>query len=192
MKSEHTNTVREVKVTLKERVAPKLVINAVHNMDTKNAQHLGRSVINVVLRTILARVADPRRLQVKLKAVRIVENPPKAGVLRDVTDPVEADAPIQDHDPEVDHRPRDTHNIEINRYNDDCLLKTFNTIYRSRLVTTISNDTDPDGRTKILTQLKIKLPHCKRSLTIYRSRLTVVLKQIFYCFILSDWYSYMP
>ena len=55
----------------------------------------------------------------------------------------------------------DIHSIEINQYNDDCLLKTFNTIYRSRSVATISNDADPDGRTKILTQLKIKLPHHK-------------------------------
>ena len=47
-----TNMVREVKVMLEERVAPKHVINAVHHIDTKNAQHLGKSVINVVLRTI--------------------------------------------------------------------------------------------------------------------------------------------
>ena len=30
--------------------------------------------------------------------------PPKAGVLRDITDPVEADTPIQGHNLEADHR----------------------------------------------------------------------------------------
>ena len=35
----------------------------------------------------------------------------------------------------------------------------FNTIYRSKSVSSIRNETDPDGRTKIVTLLKIKLPH---------------------------------
>ena len=59
-----------------------------------------KSVINVVLRTILVLVADPKRMWDK--AVRIVENPPKARVLRDITNPVEADATIQGHVIEVD------------------------------------------------------------------------------------------
>ena len=37
--------------------------------------------------------------------------------------------------------------------------KTFNTSYRSRSVLSISNEIDPDGKTKILTILNIKLPH---------------------------------
>ena len=37
--------------------------------------------------------------------------------------------------------------------------KTFHTIYRSKLVSSISNEMDPDGKTKILTILNIKLPH---------------------------------
>ena len=35
----------------------------------------------------------------------------------------------------------------------------FNTIYRSNSISSISNETDPDGRTKIVTLLNIKLPH---------------------------------
>ena len=38
------------------------------------------------------------------------------------------------------------------------LKKTFHTIYRSKSVSSISNETDPDGKTKILTILNIKLP----------------------------------
>ena len=37
--------------------------------------------------------------------------------------------------------------------------KTFHTIYRSKLVSSTSNKMDPDGKTKILTILNIKLPH---------------------------------
>ena len=39
------------------------------------------------------------------------------------------------------------------------LSKTFHTIYRSKSVSSVSNEMDPDGKTKILTILNIKLPH---------------------------------
>ena len=39
------------------------------------------------------------------------------------------------------------------------LKKSFSTISRSKSVASISNDTDPDGKTKILTVLQINLPH---------------------------------
>ena len=41
----------------------------------------------------------------------------------------------------------------------DLIKKTFHTISRSRSVASISNETDPDGKTKIITMLQIKLPH---------------------------------
>ena len=37
---------------------------------------------------------------------------------------------------------------------------SFSTISRSKSVASISNDTDPEGKTKILTVLQLKLPHC--------------------------------
>ena len=37
----------------------------------------------------------------------------------------------------------------------------FPTISRSKSVISISNDTDPEGKTKILTVLQLKLPHCQ-------------------------------
>ena len=39
------------------------------------------------------------------------------------------------------------------------LKQSFSTISRSKSVSSISNDTDPEGKTKILTVLQIKLPH---------------------------------
>ena len=41
----------------------------------------------------------------------------------------------------------------------DFLKKSFSTISRPKSVASISNDTDPEGKTKILTVLQIKLPH---------------------------------
>ena len=42
----------------------------------------------------------------------------------------------------------------------DFLKQSFSTISRSKLVASINNDTDPEGKTKILTVLQLKLPHC--------------------------------
>ena len=41
----------------------------------------------------------------------------------------------------------------------DFLKQSFSTISRLKSVASISNDTDPEGKTKILTVLQIKLPH---------------------------------
>ena len=49
----------------------------------------------------------------------------------------------------------------INRYDIDDIdvVRMFHSISRSRTVASRSNDTDPDGKTKIITRLRIKLPH---------------------------------
>ena len=50
---------------------------------------------------------------------------------------------------------RNAHSIEIDRYDIDDIdvLRTFHSISRSRSIAAILNDTDPDGKTKILTKL---------------------------------------
>ena len=50
--------------------------------------------------------------------------------------------------------------FQDNQESTDFLKQSFSTISRSKLVASISNDTDPEGKTKILTVLQIKLPHC--------------------------------
>ena len=58
---------------------------------------------------------------------------------------------------------RSAHSIELNKKDqvqqESMVKKTFNTIYRSRSICSTNNETDPDGRTKIVTLLNIKLPH---------------------------------
>ena len=53
------------------------------------------------------------------------------------------------------------HSIEVDRYNIDDIdiVRTFHSISRSRPIVSSSNDTDPDGKTKIITKIGIKLPH---------------------------------
>ena len=57
---------------------------------------------------------------------------------------------------------RSAHSIKLNHdqlQQESTVKKMFNTIYRSKSMSSISNETDPDGRTKIVTILNIKLPH---------------------------------
>ena len=56
---------------------------------------------------------------------------------------------------------RNTHSIEIDWYDIDDIdiLRTFHSISRSKTVAAIPNDTDPDGKTKILMKLRVKLPY---------------------------------
>ena len=55
--------------------------------------------------------------------------------------------------------------FHYNQDHNDAVLKTFNTIYRSKSVFSIRNETytDPDSRTKIVMMLKVKLPHRNRA-----------------------------
>ena len=58
-----------------------------------------------------------------------------------------------------------THSIEIDQYDIDDIdvLRNFHSISRSKTVAAISNNTDTDGKMKILTKLRVKMPsvlHC--------------------------------
>ena len=52
-----------------------------------------------------------------------------------------------------------SHSFQDHQESNDFVKKTFHTIYRSESVASISNEIDPEGKTKILTILNIKLPH---------------------------------
>ena len=52
-----------------------------------------------------------------------------------------------------------THSIDRYDIGNIDIVRTFHSISRSRMVASRSNDTDPDGKTKIITRLRIKLPH---------------------------------
>ena len=53
------------------------------------------------------------------------------------------------------------HSFQDHEESTKFLKKTFHTIYTSKSVSSISNEMDPDSKTKILTILNIKLPHRK-------------------------------
>ena len=52
-----------------------------------------------------------------------------------------------------------THSIDWYDIDDIDIVRTFHSISRSRTVARRSNNTDPDGKTKIVTRLGIKLLH---------------------------------
>ena len=54
----------------------------------------------------------------------------------------------------------DLHGTSFQDHSTEFLKQSFSTISRSKSVASISNDTDPEGKTKILTVLQLKLPHC--------------------------------
>ena len=79
-------------------------------------------------------------------------------------------APFQDHlddlhgenaDPHGDQQENlhGTNSFQDHLESTDFVKKTFSTISRPRSMASISNDTDPEGKTKILTILQIKLPN---------------------------------
>ena len=51
------------------------------------------------------------------------------------------------------------HSFQDPEESTNILSKTFHSIYRSKSMLSISNETDPDGKTKILTIVRLKLPH---------------------------------
>ena len=53
----------------------------------------------------------------------------------------------------------ESHSFEDHEETNDFVKKTFHNIYRSKSVASISNEMDPEGKTKILAILNIKLPH---------------------------------
>ena len=99
-----------------------------------------------------------RSMHIGAREMATIWDHPELEAQRDITN-LETDAPGQD--PQSKSNTWSTHSIEL-CYDQDhnyTVLKMFNTIYRSKSVFSISNETDPDGRTKIVIMLKVKLSH---------------------------------
>ena len=161
--------------------------NTTH-MHTRNAQHLAKSAISVVTKIILVHVAG--QMWAKAKDAGVIEHK------------------LSGRSPERCHWPsrgrcsrsrsrswsrssnesvtRSTHSINQYNIDDIDVVKMFHSIYRSRTVASRSNDTDPDGKTKIITRLRIKLPHRQSSQQFTGQGLTMGLRQIFYHYIHLD------
>ena len=139
----------------------KCAVSATLHINLKIAQLLAKTVTNVVLRTISARVVDHHGATDKTPTDAEVEHQDTEGALRGTTNPAEAGTPGSGQGHRSGSQTRNAHSIEIDCYNIDDIdvLRTFHSISRSRSVAAISNDTDPDGKTKILTKLQVQLPY---------------------------------
>ena len=77
-------------------------------------------------------------------------------------------ASFQDHSDNLHGDSADLHGQQRDQTRDlhgapgstEFLKQSFSTISRLKSVSSISNDTDPEGKMKILTTLRLKLPHC--------------------------------
>ena len=77
-------------------------------------------------------------------------------------------ASFQDHSGNLHRESADLHGQQRGQRGDlhgasgstEFLKQSFSMISRLKSVASISNDTDPEGKTKILTVLQLKLPHC--------------------------------
>ena len=94
----HTEQAARVLMTAKGAVSVTLCINL------KTVQLLAKSATNVVLRTILAHVADLLAATDKTPTDAEVEHQHTVGALRDATDPAEAGTPDQGHVQGAVHR----------------------------------------------------------------------------------------
>ena len=151
----HTEWVARVPETAKCAVSATLLTNL------KTVQHLAKNAINVVLRIISAHVADHHGAMDKTQTGAEVEHQHMVGALRDTHRPSQGRHSRSRSWLRSSSQTRNAHSIEIDQYDIDDIdmLRTFHSISRSRSVAAISNNTDPDGKTKILTKLRVKLPH---------------------------------
>ena len=135
MKSEHTNMVSEVKVTLEEKVAPKPVINAVHHMDTKNAQHLEKKCHKCGIKNHFSSCCRFKKTVGQGQGHWDSRKPSQGWSAKRHYWPSRGKClHSRSWSRSSGLQTQNTHSIEINWYDDDSLLKTFNTIYRSRSV----------------------------------------------------------
>ena len=109
----------------------------------------------MVSRIISAHVADLHGVTDKTQTDTEVEHQHMVGALRDITDPAVAGAPDPDHVQGAVHKLEMPTALKLTRYDIDDIdvLRTFHSISRSRTLAAISNDTDPDGKMKILMKL---------------------------------------
>ena len=158
-------------------VRVKYVVSVQHLIHRENAQHGAKSVINVEIRIILVLNAGPnsreegtdsptahpedvrgkgKRQQSRLRSNQATKS----------AHSIES-ASFQGHSGNLHRDSADLHGQQRGQTGDlhgapgstEFLKQSFSTICRSKSVASISNDTDPEGKTKILTVLQLKLPH---------------------------------
>ena len=159
-------------------VRVRYVVSVEHLIHLENAQCGAKSVINVEIRIILVlnAGADSHEEGTGSPAVHPEDIRAKANVnsprsrSNQVTKSAHSieSASFQDHSGNLHRDSADLHGQQRGQTGDlhgasgstEFLKQSFSTISRSKSVASISNNTDPEGKTKILTVLQLKLPHC--------------------------------
>ena len=143
----------------------------------ENAQHGAKSVTNVEIRIILVLNAGPSSQEegiddpvahpedVRAK-VNVSRSRSRSNQVTKSAYSIES-ASFQDHSGNLHRDSADLHGQQRGQTGDlhgtsnstEFFKQSFSMISRLKSVASISNDTDPEGKTKILTVLQLKLPH---------------------------------
>ena len=151
----HTERAVRVPETAKHAVSVTLLISL------KTVQHLAKNAINVVLKIILVLAADHHRVTGKAQDRRRGRTPVHGRSTERCHRPSRGRRSRSRSHSRSGSQTRNAHSIEIDQYDIDDIdiFRTFHYISSSKAVAAISNDTDLDGKTKILMKLQVKLPY---------------------------------
>ena len=168
---------RDLRLEPGPEVRVRYVVSVEHLIHPENAQCGAKSVINVEIRTILGTQCRSKQLGGGDRRSRSTSRGHKGkgkhqqsrSRSNEVTKSAHSivSASFQDHSGNLHRDSADLHGQQRGQTGDlhgasnstEFLKQSFSTISRSKSVASISNDTDPEGKTKILTVLQIKLPH---------------------------------
>ena len=158
-------------------VRVRYVVSVEHLIHRESALHGAKSVINVEIRIILVLNVGPDSWEEGTdeshSTSRGCKGKGKHQQSRSRSNQVTKSAysiesaSFQDHSGNPHRDSADLHGQQRGQTRDlhgaqgstEFLKQSFSTISRLKSVASISNDTDPEGKTKILTMLQLKLPH---------------------------------
>ena len=154
-------------------VRVRYVVNVEHLIHPENVLHGAKSVINVEIRIILVRNVGPdsQEDRTDIPAAhpedartrgKHQQSRSRSNQATKSAHSIES-ASFQDHSGNLHGDSADLHGQQTRDLHGasgstEFLKQSFSTISRSKSVTSINNDTNPEGKTKILTALQIKLP----------------------------------
>ena len=161
-------------------VRVRYVVSVEHLIHLENAQHEAKSVTNVAIKIILALNAGPNNQEEGIKDPtahpeehkgkgKCQQSRSRSNQVTKSAYSMES-ASFQDHPDLHGEKTGNLHGESANLHGQrgdlhgtpngtQFFKQSFSTISRLKSVASISNDTDPEGKTKILTVLQLKLPH---------------------------------
>ena len=157
MKLEPSNIGKATQVIITEQKAAQVqyAVNATHHTHQGNVQHLVRNVINVDIKIILVLAVGRNK---RAREMATIKDHHKEGAQRDVTD-LKADAPDQDQEVDPTHKVPTAKSSMMTKIKKIQQIKCSLPFTDPNLCQASATRQIQMAKTKIITLLKIKLPH---------------------------------